>query len=187
MLLQCRSNSERTSNYPKSGFCTFSATENDLAGRKKRPVAHGPYVVQACCNSDMLVDIKMVIGSNIISKSQQVSSSSSCMSVNASNIQKYSCLTLFSIHLLNKSNLLLQWSNVGCLVDHTIPAWALLDIRNNAITRIFRDEQNRLLLLPQNWYGRGHEADHCGQRGPPRFAFCKEAIFRLVIFSFKTQ
>ena len=34
-----------------------------------------------------------------------------------------------------------QCSNIGCLVDH--PTWTLLDIRNNAITHMFRDEQNK--------------------------------------------
>jgi len=37
-----------------------------------------------------------------------------------------------------------QCSNIGCLVEHTSPALALLDIRNNAITQLFQDEQNKL-------------------------------------------
>jgi len=35
-----------------------------------------------------------------------------------------------------------QCNNIGCLFNHASPAWALLDIRNNAI--MFRDEQNKL-------------------------------------------
>jgi len=35
-------------------------------------------------------------------------------------------------------------SNIGCLVDHTSPAWVLLDIRNNAITQMFQGQQNKL-------------------------------------------
>jgi len=30
------------------------------------------------------------------------------------------------------------------LVDHTSPTWALLDIRTNAITQMFGDQQNKL-------------------------------------------
>jgi len=37
-----------------------------------------------------------------------------------------------------------QYSNIGCLIDHTSPTWALLDITNIAITQKLRDEQVKL-------------------------------------------
>ena len=37
-----------------------------------------------------------------------------------------------------------QCCNIGCLVDHGSPPWALLDIRNNAIAQMFRDDQDKL-------------------------------------------
>ena len=90
----------------------------------------------------MLADINIVIGKNIISKSEQVSSSGSTK-VSASNIQKCCCLVFLCIDVLNKGYVLLKCSNIGCLVDHSGLACALLDITNNAITEMFRDEQNK--------------------------------------------
>jgi len=72
----------------------------------------------------MFTDIKIVIGSNIIPKSEQISSSCST-SVSATNIQKRSCLASFCVDVLNKTSVLLQCSNIGYLFDHTSPAWAL--------------------------------------------------------------
>jgi len=44
-------------------------------------------------------------------------------------------------------------SNIGCLVDHTSPAWALLDIGNNAIYQIFWDQQiNSITAIELSWW-----------------------------------
>jgi len=75
-------------------------------------------------------------------------------------------------------------SNIGGLVDHTSPAWALLDIRNNAITQMFEISKINS-LLPHNFHGGGRKADLLW---PMRsIKVCKEAIFRFAISSFKTQ
>ena len=63
-------------------------------------------------------------------------------------------------------------------------AWALLDIRNNAITHTFRNEQNKL-----GYYHRTGMAEVAKPiiMANAVYEGCKEAIFRFAIFSFKTQ
>jgi len=53
-------------------------------------------------------------------------------------------LKIFALAKLWQVEWTAHCSNTGCLVDHTSPAWALIDNRNNAITQMFRDEQNKL-------------------------------------------
>jgi len=53
-------------------------------------------------------------------------------------------LKIFALARLWQVEWTAHYSNIGCFVDHTSPAWALLGIRNNAITHMFRDQQNKL-------------------------------------------
>jgi len=53
-------------------------------------------------------------------------------------------LKIFALARLWQVDWTAHCNNIGCLVDHTSPAWALLDIINNAITQMFRDQQNKL-------------------------------------------
>jgi len=53
-------------------------------------------------------------------------------------------LKIFGLAMLWQVEWTAHCSNIGCLVHHTNPAWTLLDIRNSAITQMFRDQQNQL-------------------------------------------
>ena len=77
-----------------------------------------------------------------------------------------------------------QCSNIGCLVNHTSLAWALLNIRDNVITQMFRDKLNKLCYC--------HRISMVVVAKPSLWPMwsnkvCKEAIFRLAISSFKAQ
>ena len=74
-----------------------------------------------------------------------------------------------------------QCSNIGCLVDHTSPAWALLDIRNNAITQMFRD---KIFTATEMVWWRSQSRSLWLMLSTN---VCKEAIFRFAISSFETQ
>jgi len=53
-------------------------------------------------------------------------------------------MKIFALARLWQVEWTVPYSNIGFLVDHTSSAWALLGIRNNAITQMFRDDQTKL-------------------------------------------
>jgi len=63
-------------------------------------------------------------------------------------------------------------------------AWALLDIRNNAITQMFRDHQNNSVTAKELLWWRSQSRSLWPIRS---IKVCKEAISRFAISSFKTQ
>jgi len=68
----------------------------------------------------------------------------SCIKQPASLLGYGTELKIFALARLWQLEWTVHCSNNGCLVDHTSPAQALLDIRNNAITQMFGDQQNKL-------------------------------------------
>jgi len=59
-------------------------------------------------------------------------------------------LKIFALARLWQVEWTAQCSHIGRLVDHTSPARALFDIRNNAVTQMFQNEQNKLGCCHRN-------------------------------------